>query len=148
MFLVPKLMKEHKLDEDGRVSIADPAILEIIRGYTKEAGVRNLEREIASVVRKCVKKLVRKPDMKSVKVGKATIEKFLGIPKFRMEDIPNPVETGVATGLAWTPYGGDILQIEVATYKGNGKMQVTGKLGDVMQESAKTAFTVVKSHLC
>lgn len=146
MFLVPKLMKEHKLDEDGRVSIADPAILEIIRGYTKEAGVRNLEREIASVVRKCVKKLVRKPDMKSVKVGKATIEKFLGIPKFRMEDIPNPVETGVATGLAWTPYGGDILQIEVATYKGNGKMQVTGKLGDVMQESAKTAFTVVKSH--
>ena len=145
MFLVPKLMKEHKLDEDGRVNLAETAILEIIRGYTKEAGVRNLERELASVVRKCVKKIVQKPDLKSLKVGKGTIEKFLGVPRFRMEDIPNEKEVGVATGLAWTPYGGDILQIEVATYKGNGKMQVTGKLGDVMQESAKTAFTVVKS---
>ncbi|PLX70674.1 MAG: endopeptidase La [Denitrovibrio sp.] len=146
MFLIPKLMKEHKLDEDGRTNIADTAVLEIIRGYTKEAGVRNLEREIASVIRKCVKKIVQKPDIKSVKVNKPTIEKFLGIPRFRMEDIPNSREVGVATGLAWTPYGGDILQIEVAMYKGNGKMQVTGKLGDVMQESAKTAFTVVKSH--
>ncbi|XOB65748.1 endopeptidase La [Deferribacteres bacterium DY0037] len=144
MFLVPKMIKEHNVQE--RVNIADTAILDIIRGYTKEAGVRNLEREIASVVRKCVKKLVQKPDQKSVRVNKATIEKFLGIPKFRQEDIPNAVEIGVATGLAWTPYGGDILQIEVAVSKGKGSMQITGKLGDVMQESVKTAFTVVKSH--
>ncbi|ADD69553.1 ATP-dependent protease La [Denitrovibrio acetiphilus DSM 12809] len=144
MFLVPKMIKEHNVQE--RVNIADTAILDIIRGYTKEAGVRNLEREIASVVRKCVKKLVQKPDQKSVRVNKATIEKFLGIPKFRQEDIPNVVEIGVATGLAWTPYGGDILQIEVAVSKGKGSMQITGKLGDVMQESVKTAFTVVKSH--
>jgi len=143
-FLVPKLVKDHNVEE--RVSLADTAVIEIIRGYTKEAGVRNLERELASVIRKCVKKIVQKPDQKSVKVNKPTIEKFLGIPKFRFEDIPNKVEVGVATGLAWTPYGGDILQIEVATYKGKGGMMVTGKLGDVMQESVKTAFTVVKGH--
>lgn len=143
-FLIPKLLRDHNL-EDGKVTIADTAVLQIIRGYTKEAGVRSLEREIASVVRKCVKKIVQKPDTKSVKVNKNTIEKFLGVARFRMEDIPNAVETGVATGMAWTPYGGDILQIEVAVYKGKGAMQVTGKLGDVMQESAKTAFTVVKS---
>ena len=143
-FLVPKLIKEHNVED--RVNLADTAILEIIRGYTKEAGVRNLEREIASVVRKCVKKIVEKPDKASVKVNKGTIEKFLGIPKFRDSDIPNAREIGVTTGLAWTPYGGDILQIEVAVSKGKGAMLVTGKLGDVMQESAKTAFTVVKSH--
>ncbi|MGD9807415.1 MAG: endopeptidase La [Deferribacterales bacterium] len=143
-FLVPKLIKEHNVEE--KVTLADTAILEIIRGYTKEAGVRNLEREIASVVRKCVKKIVEKPEKDSVKVNKGTIEKFLGIPKFRDSDIPNAREIGVATGLAWTPYGGDILQIEVAVSKGKGAMLVTGKLGDVMQESAKTAFTVVKSH--
>lgn len=143
-FLVPKLVKEHNVEE--KVSIADTSIIEIIRGYTKEAGVRNLERELASVVRKCVKKIVEKPEKASVKVNKTTIEKFLGIPKFRYEDIPNSREIGVATGLAWTPYGGDILQIEVAVSKGKGAMTVTGKLGDVMQESAKTAFTVVKSH--
>jgi len=145
-FLVPKLLKEHKLDDEYKATVAEPAILEIIRGYTKEAGVRNLEREIASVVRKCVKRIVTKPNLKSVKVTKATIEKMLGIPKFRFEDIPNAREIGVATGMAWTPYGGDILQIEVAVSRGKGIMQVTGKLGDVMQESAKTAFTVVKSH--
>lgn len=143
-FLVPKAVKEHNVEE--RASIADTALLEIIRGYTKEAGVRNLEREIASVVRKCVKKIVQKPDTKSVKVKKNTIEKFLGIPKFREDDIPNKIEVGVASGLAWTPYGGTILQIEVVTNKGKGVMQVTGKLGDVMQESAKTAFTVVKTY--
>lgn len=146
-FLVPKLLKEHKLDDEYTAKIAEPAILEIIRGYTKEAGVRNLEREIASVVRKCVKKIVTKPDLKSVKVTKAAVQKFLGIPRYRFEDIPNAREIGVATGMAWTPYGGDTLQIEVAVSRGKGGvMQVTGKLGDVMQESAKTAFTVVKSH--
>ena len=143
-FLIPKLLKDHNLE--GKAAIADTAILDIIRGYTKEAGVRNLERELASVVRKCVKKIVQRPATKSVKVNKPAIEKFLGIPKFRSEDIPNAIEVGVATGMAWTPYGGDILQIEVAVSKGKGNMLVTGKLGDVMQESAKTAFTVVKSR--
>jgi ATP-dependent Lon protease len=143
-FLLPKQLKEHKLD-DERVKIADTAIYSTIRGYTKEAGVRNLERELASIVRKCAKKVVEKPETKSVRVNKGNIEKYLGIPRFRQEDIPNEKEIGVATGLAWTPYGGDILQIEVATYKGKGNMQITGKLGDVMQESVKTAFTVVKS---
>jgi len=143
-YLLPKQLSEHNLTEE-RAKIADSAIYSVIRGYTKEAGVRNLQRELASIVRKVVKKLVEKPDRKAVRVNKGNVSSFLGIPKFRSEDIPNKVETGVATGLAWTPYGGDILQIEVAVYSGNGKMQVTGKLGDVMQESAKTAFTVVKS---
>lgn len=144
-FLLPKQLKEHNLFDSGVVKIADSAIYETIRGYTKEAGVRNLERELASIVRKCAKKVVEKPDTKSVKVNKSNIDKYLGIPRFRSEDIPNDKEVGVATGLAWTPYGGDILQIEVLSYQGNGKLQITGKLGDVMQESAKTAFSLTRS---
>lgn len=143
-FLIPKQLKEHNLDSE-RVKIADSAVYGIIRGYTKEAGVRNLEREIASIIRKAAKKIVENPDLKAVKVSDKNLDKFLGKMRFRSEAIPAPVETGVATGLAWTPYGGDILQIEVAIYRGNGKLQLTGKLGDVMKESAQTAFTVAKS---
>jgi len=143
-FLIPKQLKEHNLDNE-RVRIADSAVYGIIRGYTKEAGVRNLEREIASIIRKAAKKIVENPDLKAVKVNDKNLDKFLGKMKFRSEAIPAAVETGVATGLAWTPYGGDILQIEVAIYRGNGKLQLTGKLGDVMKESAQTAFTVAKS---
>jgi ATP-dependent Lon protease len=143
-FLIPKQLKEHNLDNE-RVKIADSAVYGIVRGYTKEAGVRNLEREIASIIRKAAKKIVENPDLKAVKVNDKNLDKFLGKIKFRSEAIPAAVETGVATGLAWTPYGGDILQIEVAIYRGTGKMQLTGKLGDVMKESAQTAFTVAKS---
>ncbi|WP_303849742.1 endopeptidase La [Seleniivibrio woodruffii] len=143
-FLIPKQLKEHNLDSE-RVRIADSAVYGIIRGYTKEAGVRNLEREIASIIRKAAKKIVENPDLKTVKVNDKNLDKFLGKMKFRFEAIPAPIEIGVATGLAWTPYGGDILQIEVAIYRGSGKLQLTGKLGDVMKESAQTAFTVAKS---
>ncbi|MCD8554260.1 endopeptidase La [Seleniivibrio sp.] len=143
-FLLPKQLKEHNLDSE-RVKIADSAVYGVIRGYTKEAGVRNLEREIASIIRKAAKKIVENPELKAVKVNEKNLDKYLGKMKFRSEAIPAPVETGVATGLAWTPYGGDILQIEVAIYRGNGKLQLTGKLGDVMKESAQTAFTVAKS---
>ncbi len=143
-FLIPKQLKEHRLD-DERVKIADSAVYGIIRSYTKEAGVRNLERNIASLIRKSAKKIVENPNLKTVKINGKNLEKFLGKEKFRMEAIPKAVETGVATGLAWTPYGGDILQIEVAVYRGSGRMQLTGKLGDVMKESAQTAYTVAKS---
>ncbi|MGE4318245.1 MAG: endopeptidase La [Deferribacterales bacterium] len=143
-FLIPKQLKEHHLD-DERVKIADSAVYGIIRGYTKEAGVRNLERNIASLIRKSAKKIVENSNLKTVKINGKNLEKFLGKEKFRMEAIPKAVEVGVATGLAWTPYGGDILQIEVAVYRGSGKMQLTGKLGDVMKESAQTAYTVAKS---
>lgn len=143
-FLIPKQLKEHNLDSD-RVKISDSAVYGIIRGYTKEAGVRSLERQIASIIRKAAKKIVENPKLKTVKVTEKNLDKFLGKLIFRSEEIPNAVETGVATGLAWTPYGGDILQIEVAVYKGSGKMQLTGQLGDVMKESAQTAFTVAKS---
>lgn len=143
-FLIPKQLKEHNLD-DSRVKIADNAVFGIIRGYTKEAGVRTLEREIASVIRKSAKKIVENPNLKKLNINAKNLDKFLGKEKFRMEAIPNAVEIGVATGLAWTPYGGDTLQIEVAVYRGTGKMQLTGKLGDVMKESAQTAYTVAKS---
>lgn len=143
-FLIPKQLKEHNLDSE-RVKIADSAVYAIIRGYTKEAGVRNLEREIASIIRKSAKKLVENQKVKTVRINDKNIDKFLGKVKFTSEEIPNAVETGVATGLAWTPYGGEILQIEVAIYRGTGKMLLTGQLGDVMKESAQTAYTVAKS---
>lgn len=144
-FLLPKLMKEHHL-KDGNVKIADSAIYDVIRYYTREAGVRNLERELASLVRKGTKKLVMNQRIKSVRVDSKNIEKYLGIKKFKLDSIVEAEEVGVSTGLAWTPYGGDILQIEVAIYAGSGQMKMTGHIGDVMQESAQTALSVVKSR--
>lgn len=144
-YLVPKQLKEHNLD-DERVKISDSAVTEIIRYYTKEAGVRSLEREIGSVIRKSAKKIVTGEAEGTIQVNGRNIEKFLGVKKFRMEQIKTRYETGVATGLAWTPFGGDTLQIEVAVFQGTGKLIITGHLGEVMQESAKTALTVVKSR--
>lgn len=143
-YLVPKQLKEHSLD-DTRVAIADPAIFELIRYYTKEAGVRNLEREIASLIRKAARKLTKDDGVASVNIKQEDIEGYLGNRKFRVHGVYDDQEVGVATGLAWTPYGGDLLQIEVALSEGSGKLQVTGQLGDVMQESAKTAYSVIKS---
>lgn len=143
-YLVPKQLKEHSLD-DARVAIADPAIYELIRYYTKEAGVRNLEREIASLIRKAARKLTKDDGVASVNINQEDIEGYLGNRKFRVHGVYDDQEVGVATGLAWTPYGGDLLQIEVALSEGSGKLQVTGQLGDVMQESAKTAYSVIKS---
>ena len=146
--LVPKQLKEHCVTDD-QVCIKENAILELIRYYTKEAGVRNLEREIASLIRKSVRKLV------TDEIGKEKEEKivvddkltgiYLGARKFHSGSVYEDKEVGVATGLAWTVYGGDLLQIEVALFEGTGKLVVTGHLGDVMQESAKIALSVVKS---
>ncbi len=144
-FLLPKLYKEHHTDKT-KVKITDSAIYEIIRFYTREAGVRNLERELASLIRKGIKQLLESKNRKSVRIDAKNIEKYLGIKKFKLDNIIEPEEIGVATGLAWTPYGGDILQIEVAVFNGNGNMKITGHIGDVMQESAQTALSVVKSR--
>ena len=145
-FLMPKQLKEHHV-KDNSVSVVDDAILELIRYYTKEAGVRNLEREIASLIRKSVKRLLEKEDSQeqSIVVDAELTKEYLGPRKFRVGSVYDNEEVGVATGLAWTPYGGDLLQIEVALFEGNGKLMVTGHLGDVMQESAKIAYSVVKS---
>ena len=144
-FLIPKQMKEHHV-KDGSVAIEDEAVLELIQYYTKEAGVRNLEREIASLIRKSVKRILSSDNPEgTISVDRKLTEEYLGPRKFRVGGVYEDKEIGVATGLAWTPYGGDLLQIEVALFEGTGKLMVTGHLGDVMQESAKIAYSVVKS---
>lgn len=148
-FLIPKQIKEHNAEE-CKISLTDSAILELIRYYTKEAGVRNLEREIASIIRKSVKKIVTAEENgeeipTKTKVNEKLIGKYLGVRKYHSGSVYDDKEIGTATGLAWTAYGGDILQIEVALFEGSGKLMVTGHLGDIMQESAKIALSVVKS---
>ena len=119
-------------------------IKEIIRSYTKESGVRNLEREISKVARKVVKKVVSGEE-KEVKVNLENLHDYLGIKKFKFGELENEDKIGVVTGLAWTEYGGEILKIETVTMPGKGRMQITGKLGDVMQESIKAAKSFIRS---
>lgn len=143
-FLIPKELKEHNVEE-GKITIKEDAVMELITYYTKEAGVRSLERNIASLVRKSVKRLVTDESIKEIEVDAELTKEYLGARKFRIGSVYDDKEIGVATGLAWTQYGGDLLQIEVALFEGSGKLVVTGQLGDVMKESANIAFSVVKS---
>lgn len=143
-FLIPKELKEHNV-EDGLITVTDNAVMELITYYTKEAGVRSLERNIASLIRKSVKKLVTDEEIKHIEVDDKLTNEYLGPRKFRIGGVYEDEEMGVATGLAWTQYGGDLLQIEVALFEGSGKLIVTGHLGDVMKESANIAYSVVKS---
>ena len=123
------------------------AILEIIRRYTRESGVRNMERELASVCRKVARTLVEEGDMdKTVAVTKSMLGSYLGIPKVRHGQREEEAQVGVATGLAWTQVGGELLFVEVALMPGTGKIEITGKLGDVMQESAKAAISYIRSR--
>ncbi|MFZ0392189.1 MAG: endopeptidase La [Calditrichia bacterium] len=142
--LIPKQMKEHGL-EPGEFVITEKALERIIREYTREAGVRNLERFIAQLSRKVTRRLLEKKHSGNHRISPASLEKYLGKPPFfaRRNHLENAV--GMATGLAWTPYGGDILKIEVNTYRGSGKIKLTGKLGDVMKESAHTALSYIRS---
>ena len=126
------------------MNLHDDIIQEIIRSYTKESGVRNLEREISKVARKVVKKVVSGEE-KEVKINKENLSDFLGVPKFKSGELETENRVGIVTGLAWTEYGGEILKIETATMPGKGRMQITGKLGDVMQESVKAAKSFVRS---
>lgn len=144
--LVKKQLMENGL-ENRKINLTDDGILSIIRHYTREAGVRNLQREIASALRKCAKQIVLEKGSKTkkIQINNKNIENFLGVKKFRVEDIRENELIGVATGLAWTPFGGEILQTEVAIFEGSGKMEITGHIGDVMQESAKIAHSVAKT---
>lgn len=142
-YLIPKQCKEHGLTEETLI-ITLPALKRIIHEYTQEAGVRNLEREIANLCRKVTKELVLDPEKKQIEITVANVEKYLGIPKYHREKIA-PNEIGVATGLAWTEVGGSLLAIEVTAMKGKGKLTLTGKLGEVMQESAQAALSYVRS---
>lgn len=142
--LLPKQLKRHGLSK-RTLKLDDGAIREIIAGYTRESGVRNLEREIASVCRKCAKKIVE-CGKKSVTVTTADVEKYLGARKVIDEPIAKDDLVGVTNGLAYTEVGGDLLKVEVLPVDGTGKIELTGTLGDVMKESAHIAVTYVRAH--
>ncbi|PPK47873.1 endopeptidase La [Clostridium algidicarnis] len=142
--LVPKQLKEHNVDEDI-IKFTDSAISEIIEGYTRESGVRNLERQIASVIRKSLTEMLEK-NTKSENITISQIKKYLGSVKFAYDKADKEDKIGVVTGMAWTAYGGDILPIEVSAMKGTGKLELTGQLGDVMKESAKAGYSYVRSN--
>jgi ATP-dependent Lon protease len=144
-FLVPKQLEAHGL-EGQHVFFSDQAILAIIRLYTREAGVRNLEREIASICRKIARKLLQREGDGALKVTARGVQKFLGVPKYRYGKVEEESRVGLANGLAWTEVGGELLSTEVAVMPGKGKLIVTGKLGDVMQESARAALSYVRSR--
>ncbi|MFZ5709091.1 MAG: endopeptidase La [Pseudomonadota bacterium] len=141
--LIPKQVKNHGLKK-GEFEITDEALNEMIRTYTREAGVRNLEREIAKLARKALTKIVRK-DVAKVVIGPENLEEYLGVKKFRYGLAEKEDQVGVVTGLAWTSVGGDLLQIEALKLPGKGRMKTTGKLGDVMKESIEAASSYVRS---
>ena len=144
-FLVPKELEANGLKK-GSVAFTGGALLTVIRQYTREAGVRNLEREIASICRKVAKKIVEEGDKKTIRIAAKSVQSYLGVPKYRHGETEGKDEIGLATGLAWTEVGGEMLAIEVSTMPGTGKLTLTGKLGDVMQESAQAALTYVRSR--
>ena len=162
-YLIPRQKKENGVAEVD-VDWSEPATRTIIQQYTREAGVRTLEREIGSVCRKIAKEVVRAQSLSErddqeeeakteaeepspkFKVTPTAVKKYLGVPKFRNNKKEEAAEIGMATGLAWTQMGGEILQIEVTTMPGKGKLMITGKLGDVMQESAQAAMSYVRSR--
>jgi len=148
-YLVPKQIKEHGLT-GKQIEITDKALEGVIRSYIKEAGVRNLERAIATLCRKVAREVVsrneKKKAEKCVKVTSNHLETYLGPPKYLATMAEEKNEIGLVNGLAWTEVGGDMLQIEVQTYPGKGKVTITGKLGEVMQESAQAALSYVRAR--
>jgi ATP-dependent Lon protease len=143
--LITKQMKENGL-KASEWSITDDALRDLIRYYTREAGVRNLEREIANLTRKAIKEILMAPESKEVKVTRKNLEKFAGVHKFRYGMAEEDDLVGVVTGLAWTEVGGELLTIESAVLPGKGRIIRTGKLGDVMLESVQAAESYVKSR--
>lgn len=144
-YLLPKQMKEHGLKEEN-LQVSEAVIKDIINYYTRESGVRNLERSIASISRKAAKRIVEE-DIETVRINVGNLEKYLGSKKYRFDEVEEKDQIGVANGLAWTTVGGETLSIEVTTMKGTGKLQLTGNLGDVMQESAKAAMSYIRANV-
>jgi ATP-dependent Lon protease len=142
--LIPKQLQNHGLNEE-MFSLSDDALMDIIRSYTKEAGVRELERNIGTLIRRAIKSILMNKDDK-VEIDKNNLVKWLGKPKYSYHRADKLNQIGVATGLAYTQYGGDTLPIEVTYYKGEGRVVLTGKLGDVMKESAQAALSYVKAN--
>ena len=145
-YLAPKKIKENGLKPEN-VTITEDAILEVIRRYTREAGVRNVERELASLCRKTARKLVEGGDREAnITITDKELPEYLGVPKFRHGEMEEAPQVGVATGLAYTEMGGEMLLVETALMPGSGKVEITGKLGDVMQESARAALSYIRSR--
>jgi ATP-dependent Lon protease len=142
--LIPKQLEANglKLEE---WSISDDALLDLLRYYTREAGVRNLERELANLIRKAIKEILM-DDKKGIRVSRRNLARFAGVRKFRYGEAEHEDLIGVSTGLAWTEVGGELLSIEAVTLAGKGRMTITGKLGDVMQESIQAAKSFVRSR--
>ena len=144
--LIPKIFGENAV-ECSELSITDEAVRDIIRYYTREAGVRNLERELGAIARKSVKEILLSPERCiKIEVNSENLSKYLGVRRFSFGEAEEEDHIGVTTGLAWTEVGGDILFIEAADMPGKGRVQQTGKLGDVMKESIDTAYSVVRAH--
>jgi len=143
--LIPKQVKEHGLKKD-EWAISEDALRELIRTYTREAGVRNLEREIANLARKSIKEILMSKRKTKVSISRRNLEKYAGVPRFRFGEVEQDDLIGVTTGLAWTEVGGELLSIESVTVPGKGKVTATGKLGDVMRESVQAAESYVKSR--
>jgi len=141
--LLPKQKNEHGITVK-EFNISDDALLQLIRKYTFEAGVRNLNREIAALARKSVKKIISE-EIKSVSITTKNLAEYAGVEKFHYGIAKKENKIGVATGLAYTDFGGDLLDVEAVKFVGSGKIQITGKLGDVMKESAQTALSYVRS---
>jgi ATP-dependent Lon protease len=145
-FLLPKQLKAHGLKQNN-LKITDPALQKIVREYTREAGVRNLEREITSICRKLVKKVVQKGKSHSERVTPKNLETYLGIAKYRRSGIDKKDEIGAAIGMAWTEFGGELLTFEATKVQGKGSFTLTGQLGEIMQESAQAAFSYVRGKI-
>ena len=143
--LIPKQLEAHGLKEN-EFSINEEALYTIIRNYTREAGVREINRLIGTLIRKAIKEVLMDESTKKVEITNENLDKYLGKPKYTHNVLDEKDQVGVVTGLAYTQYGGDTLSIEVTHYKGTGKINLTGKLGDVMKESAETALSYVRSN--
>ncbi len=143
-YLLPKQIKENGI-KNSEIKVADSALTSIIRSYTRESGVRNLEREISKLLRKALKSIILKKKRRS-SISSRNIEEYLGVKKFKFGEIENKPLVGVCTGLAWTEVGGELLQIEAVIMPGKGKAYYTGKLGDVMKESVQAAQSFVNSN--
>lgn len=144
-YLIPKQMKNNGLQE-SELKVSEKAVLAMIRYYTREAGVRSLEREVAKLARKVVKEILMDDSIKTISVDETTLEKYLGVQRYRFGVAEEQDRIGQVTGLAWTEVGGDILTIEAMAVPGKGKTTSTGKLGEVMQESIQAALSVVRSR--
>ncbi len=143
-FLLPKQMKQHGIQED-QLKMSSKTLKEIVQWYTRESGVRNLERELASICRKVAKKLASGKRTSTVSITKKNLESYLGVPRYSESEIDEKLSVGMATGLAWTEAGGEILNIEANLMPGKGELILTGQLGEVMQESAKIALSFARN---